>query len=95
MGFDVNLLTPHFFLTCRLLLSLVSGFIVPVRSVRLSAGAGFLYPLLGDMQTMPGLGTRPGASCYPQLSHVYLTRGFAGFWEVGLDPQTGRVIGLF
>ena len=36
------------------------GFVVPVREVRLSAGAGFLYPLLGDMQTMPGLGTRPG-----------------------------------
>ena len=32
----------------------------PIRSVRLSAGAGFLYPILGDMQTMPGLGTRPG-----------------------------------
>ena len=53
------------------------GFTVPIRAVRLSAGAGFLYPLLGDMQTMPGLGTRPG------------------FWEVGLDPETGRVVGLF
>jgi hypothetical protein len=42
--------------------SFVSGFVVPIRSVRLSAGAGFLYPLLGDMQTMPGLGTRPGMS---------------------------------
>ncbi|KAF8582663.1 FTHFS-domain-containing protein [Ramaria rubella] len=37
-----------------------TGFAIPVRAVRLSAGAGFLYPLLGDMQTMPGLGTRPG-----------------------------------
>lgn len=36
------------------------GFTVPIREVRLSAGAGFLYPLCGDMQTMPGLGTRPG-----------------------------------
>ncbi|KAI4527658.1 FTHFS-domain-containing protein [Schizophyllum commune Loenen D] len=54
-----------------------TGFTVPIRAVRLSAGAGFLYPLLGDMQTMPGLGTRPG------------------FWEVGLDPQTGKVVGLF
>ena len=41
------------------------GFVVPIRSVRLSAGAGFLYPLLGDMQTMPGLGTRPGVPCDP------------------------------
>jgi methylenetetrahydrofolate dehydrogenase (NADP+)/methenyltetrahydrofolate cyclohydrolase/formyltetrahydrofolate synthetase len=37
-----------------------AGFTVPIRAVRLSAGAGFLYPILGDMQTMPGLGTRPG-----------------------------------
>lgn len=36
------------------------GFTVPIRAIRLSAGAGFLYPILGDMQTMPGLGTRPG-----------------------------------
>ncbi|OSD08637.1 FTHFS-domain-containing protein [Trametes coccinea BRFM310] len=54
-----------------------TGFTIPIRSVRLSAGAGFLYPLLGDMQTMPGLGTRPG------------------FWEVGLDPESGKVVGLF
>jgi len=37
-----------------------TGFTVPIRAIRLSAGAGFLYPILGDMQTMPGLGTRPG-----------------------------------
>jgi methylenetetrahydrofolate dehydrogenase (NADP+)/methenyltetrahydrofolate cyclohydrolase/formyltetrahydrofolate synthetase/formate--tetrahydrofolate ligase len=35
------------------------GFIVPVREVRASAGAGFLYPLLGAMRTMPGLPSRP------------------------------------
>ena len=77
--------------------SFVSGFIVPVRSVRLSAGAGFLYPLLGDMQTMPGLGTRPGASrdFLPHVLILTFPRCFAGFWEVGLDPQTGRVVGLF
>ncbi len=37
-----------------------SGFTVPVRDVRASIGAGFLYPLLGSMSTMPGLPTRPG-----------------------------------
>src|SRR5579862_7171755 len=37
-----------------------SGFTVPVRDVRASVGAGFLYPLLGTMSTMPGLSTRPG-----------------------------------
>ncbi|MFP4055107.1 MAG: formate--tetrahydrofolate ligase [Phycisphaerae bacterium] len=31
------------------------GFTVPIREVRASAGAGFLYPLLGTMRTMPGL----------------------------------------
>ncbi|KAF7725149.1 tetrahydrofolate synthase [Apophysomyces ossiformis] len=36
-----------------------SGFTVPIRDVRVSAGAGFIYPLVGDMQTMPGLPTRP------------------------------------
>jgi formyltetrahydrofolate synthetase len=37
-----------------------AGFIVPVRDIRASVGAGFLYPLLGTMSTMPGLSTRPG-----------------------------------
>ena len=35
------------------------GFRLPIRDVRLSAGAGFLYPLCGDMRTMPGLPRRP------------------------------------
>src|SRR4029077_18939742 len=32
-----------------------SGFIVPVRDIRASVGAGVLYPFLGTMSTMPGL----------------------------------------
>jgi len=36
-----------------------TGFVVPVKEVRASAGAGFLYPLLGEMRTMPGLPSRP------------------------------------
>ena len=35
------------------------GFTVPIRDIRASVGAGFLYPLLGTMSTMPGLPTRP------------------------------------
>ena len=35
------------------------GFKIPVRDIRASVGAGFLYPLCGDMRTMPGLPTRP------------------------------------
>ena len=35
------------------------GFTVPVREVRAAIGAGFIYPLLGEMRTMPGLGTHP------------------------------------
>lgn len=53
-----------------------TGFTVPVRDVRASVGAGFLYPLLGTISTMPGLSTRPG------------------YYDVDLDPQTGRVVGL-
>jgi formyltetrahydrofolate synthetase len=54
-----------------------SGFTVPVREIRASVGAGFLYPLLGTMSTMPGLPTRPA------------------FYDMDVDPETGRVIGLF
>ncbi|CEP07759.1 hypothetical protein [Parasitella parasitica] len=36
-----------------------TGFTVPIRDIRASVGAGFLYPLVGTMQTMPGLPTRP------------------------------------
>ena len=53
------------------------NFTLPVRDVRASAGAGFLYPLCGDMRTMPGLPTRP----------VY--------FDVDIDPATGKVTGLF
>lgn len=35
------------------------GFTVPVREVRASVGAGFIYPLIGKMSTMPGLATHP------------------------------------
>ena len=36
-----------------------TGFTIPVREVRASVGAGFIYPLLGSMSTMPGLATKP------------------------------------
>ena len=35
------------------------GFRIPIRNVSASVGAGFVYPLLGEMSTMPGLPTRP------------------------------------
>jgi len=38
-----------------------TGFTLPVREVRASVGAGFIYPLCGDMRTMPGLGRVPAA----------------------------------
>ncbi len=37
-----------------------TGFMVPIREVRLSAGAGFITPICGEMRTMPGLPSRPG-----------------------------------
>ncbi len=39
-----------------------TGFTVPVRDVRASVGAGFLYPLLGQMRTMPGLPKVPAGT---------------------------------
>jgi len=36
-----------------------TDFRIGVREIRASVGAGFLYPILGDMRTMPGLPTRP------------------------------------
>ncbi|MBN2550336.1 MAG: formate--tetrahydrofolate ligase [Anaerolineales bacterium] len=54
-----------------------TGYRVPIRDVRASVGAGFLYPLLGEMRTMPGLPTRPV------------------FYDVDLDLETNRVLGLF
>ncbi|MCY4257561.1 MAG: formate--tetrahydrofolate ligase [bacterium] len=37
------------------------GWTLPVREVRASVGAGFVYPICGDMRTMPGLGRQPAA----------------------------------
>ncbi len=39
-----------------------TGWTLPVREVRASVGAGFVYPICGDMRTMPGLGSRPAAA---------------------------------
>jgi methylenetetrahydrofolate dehydrogenase (NADP+)/methenyltetrahydrofolate cyclohydrolase/formyltetrahydrofolate synthetase len=52
------------------------GFRVPIREVSASIGAGFLYPLLGTMSTMPGLPTRPG------------------YYDIDIDFETGKVVGL-
>lgn len=38
------------------------GFRVPVRDIRAATGAGFLYPLLGEMRTMPGLPSEPAGN---------------------------------
>jgi formate--tetrahydrofolate ligase len=37
------------------------GFTLPIREVRASVGAGFIYPLCGEMRTMPGLSDHPAA----------------------------------
>ncbi|MDR7300432.1 formate--tetrahydrofolate ligase [Haloactinomyces albus] len=43
------------------LLGAPTGWTLPVREVRASVGAGFVYPICGDMRTMPGLGSQPAA----------------------------------
>ena len=42
-------------------LAATSGWVLPVREVRLAAGAGYVYALTGEITTMPGLGSHPGA----------------------------------
>jgi formate--tetrahydrofolate ligase len=44
------------------LLGRPTGFRVPIREVKLAAGAGFIYPLAGDMRTMPGLPSKPAGN---------------------------------
>jgi formate--tetrahydrofolate ligase len=39
-----------------------TGWTLPVREVRASVGAGFIYPICGQIRTMPGLGTSPAAA---------------------------------
>jgi formate--tetrahydrofolate ligase len=43
------------------LLGAPTGWTLPVREVRASVGAGFIYPLCGEMRTMPGLSRHPAA----------------------------------
>ncbi len=38
-----------------------TGYVFPIREVRASIGAGFIYPIAGTMMTMPGLGSTPAA----------------------------------
>jgi methylenetetrahydrofolate dehydrogenase (NADP+)/methenyltetrahydrofolate cyclohydrolase/formyltetrahydrofolate synthetase len=54
-----------------------TSFRIPIRDIRASVGAGFLFPLVGSMRTMPGLPTRPV------------------FFDVDLNLETGKVVGLF
>ncbi|MFN2534540.1 MAG: formate--tetrahydrofolate ligase [Pseudonocardiaceae bacterium] len=39
-----------------------TGWVLPVREARASVGAGFIYPICGDMRTMPGLSAHPAAT---------------------------------
>ncbi|MFA5337466.1 MAG: formate--tetrahydrofolate ligase [Candidatus Omnitrophota bacterium] len=39
-----------------------TGFTIPIRDIRVAAGAGFLYPLCGQMRTMPGLPSEPAGT---------------------------------
>jgi len=43
------------------LLGAPKGWRLAVREVRASVGAGFVYPICGDIRTMPGLGSSPAA----------------------------------
>jgi methylenetetrahydrofolate dehydrogenase (NADP+) / methenyltetrahydrofolate cyclohydrolase / formyltetrahydrofolate synthetase len=81
LGFDklpLNMAKTHLSLSHDPALKGVpKGYKIPIRDIRASVGAGFLYPLLGTMRTMPGLPTRPV------------------FYDVDLDLESERVLGLF
>ena len=53
--------TPYSFSADPALVGAPQGFTLPVRDARLSAGAGFVVALCGDIVTMPGLPRRPAA----------------------------------
>ena len=54
--------TQYSFSATPTLLGAPEGFVLPVRDVRLSAGAGFVVALCGDIMTMPGLPRVPAAN---------------------------------
>ena len=54
--------TQYSFSTDPTLRGAPSGHVVPIREVRLSAGAGFLVVICGEIMTMPGLPRRPAAA---------------------------------
>ena len=69
-----------------------TGFIIPVRDVRASVGAGFLFPLVGTMSTMPGLPTRF------YFKHIYILTPLSFrpcIYDIDLDLETEEVHGLF
>jgi formyltetrahydrofolate synthetase len=49
------------------LLGAPTGWRLPIRDVRASVGAGFVYPLCGDMRTMPGLSSSPA---YEKVDYI-------------------------
>ena len=53
--------TQYSFTTDPAMLGAPTGHILPIREVRLSAGAGFVVAICGDISTMPGLPRRPAA----------------------------------
>ncbi|CAH1792800.1 unnamed protein product [Owenia fusiformis] len=52
-----------------------TGFTLPIRDVRASVGAGFIFPLVGTMSTMPGLPTRP---CFYDIDIDPITEQIVG-----------------
>ncbi|KYO37695.1 hypothetical protein Y1Q_0021996 [Alligator mississippiensis] len=73
-----------------------TGFILPISDVRASIGAGFIYPLVGTMSTMPGLPTRPSRSKFRFLkietaTSLFPVIGDESEFEVCLLDASGRI----
>ena len=67
------------------------GHILPVREVRLSAGAGFVVAICGDIMTMPGLPRVPSAEAIHlredgEIEGLFLISTAAG--RAGLRPRS-------
>ena len=66
--------TQYSFSTDPTLKGAPTGHVIPVREVRLSAGAGFVVVICGEIMTMPGLPSKPAAN-FIKLNEEGLVEG--------------------
>lgn len=55
-----------------------TGFVLPIRDIRASVGAGFLYPLVGTVRTAGGSNGQP----FGEMVDIYVNRKLAQMCEI-------------